>query len=268
MNKKLKKILATIFTVAMCAVSVPTISASAVLVNLIGRVNEYTTSFTVNREYGKIKYNFWQAGTDFFGDSYHRVFISEEPIRYTDYETGEEKSYYGTMLYGKNTGVDPFWRADSFNSFSSTEGDVNDGKIELIAEYLSKNSIPYTIDKSIYFTNITFDNENMNFDETAELATEIRKHVNWSFDGMVLPDFANIIITDIENTLPEPTLLGDANEDGKVTIADAVLIMQALSNPDDFWLTPQGATNADIVGDGDGVTVMDALRIQEMEINI
>ncbi|MCM1314640.1 MAG: dockerin type I repeat-containing protein [Alistipes senegalensis] len=273
MNKKLKKMLATISAIAMCAVSVPTISASAVPVNLIGRVNEYTTSFTVNREYGEIKYNFWQAGTDFLGHSYDRIFISEEPIKYTDYETGEEKSYYGTMLYhqynnGAFSEVVPFWRADSFNSFSSTEGDVNDGKIELIAEYLSKNSIPYTIDESIYFTNITFDNENMNFDETAELATEIRKHVNWSFDGMVLPDFANVIITDIENTLPEPTLLGDANEDGKVTISDAVLIMQALSNPDDFWLTPQGAANADMVGDGDGVTVMDALRIQEMEINM
>ncbi|MCM1314641.1 MAG: dockerin type I repeat-containing protein [Alistipes senegalensis] len=275
MNKKLKKMLATISAIAMCAVSVPTISASAVPVNLIGRVNEYTTSFTVDDyEHGEIKYSFWQAGTDFLGREHDRVFISE-PIKDIDYETGEEKIYSRTILYHQYyTGVYtydevvPFRRADSFNFFSAEKGGVNDGKIELIAEYLSENSIPYTINEYTNRTNITFDNENMNFDETAELATEIRKYVNWSFDDMVLPDFADIIITDIENTLPEPTLLGDANEDGTVTIADAVLIMQALSNPDDFQLTPQGAANADIVGDGDGVTVADALRIQEMEINM
>ncbi|MDE5861615.1 MAG: glycoside hydrolase, partial [Ruminococcus sp.] len=61
-------------------------------------------------------------------------------------------------------------------------------------------------------------------------------------------------------------LLGDANEDGEVSLADAVFIMQVLSNPDDFQLTPQGMANADIYGDGDGITVMDAFRIQEMMI--
>ena len=40
--------------------------------------------------------------------------------------------------------------------------------------------------------------------------------------------------------------------------------MQSLANPDNFQLTPQGMANAD--SDGDGVTVMDALRIQEMLI--
>ncbi|MDE6034365.1 MAG: glycoside hydrolase, partial [Ruminococcus sp.] len=61
-----------------------------------------------------------------------------------------------------------------------------------------------------------------------------------------------------------PTLTGDANEDGTVSLADSVYIMQALSNPDDIQLTPQGMANADT--DGDGVTVTDALKIQEMLI--
>ena len=56
-------------------------------------------------------------------------------------------------------------------------------------------------------------------------------------------------------------LIGDANEDGDISLADAVLIMQALSNPDEFSLTEQGAINADYNGDG-SVTTADALEIQ------
>ncbi|MCM1506435.1 MAG: hypothetical protein NC177_04780 [Ruminococcus flavefaciens] len=55
---------------------------------------------------------------------------------------------------------------------------------------------------------------------------------------------------------------GDANEDGKVTLADAVLIMQSLSNPNEYKLTTKGAYNADVCNTGDGVTPKDALQIQ------
>ncbi|MDE6781315.1 MAG: hypothetical protein K2J40_07645 [Ruminococcus sp.] len=60
---------------------------------------------------------------------------------------------------------------------------------------------------------------------------------------------------------------GDANEDGKVSLADAVLIMQALSNPDDYKLTAQGQLNADVVGN-DGITPKDALAIQKVDLNL
>ncbi|MDE6673119.1 MAG: dockerin type I repeat-containing protein [Ruminococcus sp.] len=62
-------------------------------------------------------------------------------------------------------------------------------------------------------------------------------------------------------------LKGDANEDGEVSLADAVLIMQALSNPDDFALTEQGRKNADVDGDG-GVSSVDALEIQKFKIGL
>ena len=109
----------------------------------------------------------------------------------------------------------------------------------------------------------------MSLDEEVGLATEIRKHVDWSFADMVLPaEAVNMEITDIEIELPAPTLAGDANEDGTVSLADAVFIMQSLSNPDDFQLTPQGMANADVYGDGDGRTAMDAHKIQEMLIEL
>ena len=60
---------------------------------------------------------------------------------------------------------------------------------------------------------------------------------------------------------------GDANEDGKVNISDAVLIMQSISNPSEYKLTEQGIKNADVV-DNDGVTNNDALAIQMIEAKL
>ena len=64
------------------------------------------------------------------------------------------------------------------------------------------------------------------------------------------------------------TLYGDANLDGEVTLSDAVLIMQSLSNPDDFNLSKQGADNADVYNRGDGISTMDALSIQKLGIGL
>ncbi|MCR5111778.1 MAG: dockerin type I repeat-containing protein [Ruminococcus sp.] len=56
-------------------------------------------------------------------------------------------------------------------------------------------------------------------------------------------------------------LQGDANCDGNVDMADAVLIMQSIANPSKYKLTDQGRKNADT--DGDGITTSDALAIQK-----
>ena len=63
-------------------------------------------------------------------------------------------------------------------------------------------------------------------------------------------------------------LYGDANCDGKVEIADATLILQFLTNKDEYKLTDQGMLNADVVGNGDGVTAQDALVIQQLDAGI
>ncbi len=70
------------------------------------------------------------------------------------------------------------------------------------------------------------------------------------------------------------TVKGDANCDGTVNMADAVLIMQALASPNRFGengteqlhLTAQGRANADT--DGDGLTVGDAQAIQKKLLGI
>ncbi len=60
------------------------------------------------------------------------------------------------------------------------------------------------------------------------------------------------------------TLWGDANVDGQVNMADAATIIQAVGNSDSYPLTEQGALNADIVNNGDGIFASDALLIQYM----
>ncbi|MDO4864509.1 MAG: CotH kinase family protein, partial [Ruminococcus sp.] len=59
-------------------------------------------------------------------------------------------------------------------------------------------------------------------------------------------------------------LLGDANLDKKVSVADAVAILQHLGNRDKYGLTEQGLVNADVDGEP-GVTAKDALLIQQLD---
>ncbi|MDO4862569.1 MAG: 1,4-beta-glucanase [Ruminococcus sp.] len=66
-------------------------------------------------------------------------------------------------------------------------------------------------------------------------------------------------------SLPAVTLIGDANVDKKVTVADAVAILQSIANKDKYALTPQGAANADCSNVGDGITAKDALAIQRLD---
>ncbi len=60
-------------------------------------------------------------------------------------------------------------------------------------------------------------------------------------------------------------LKGDANLDGKVSVVDAVAILQSIANRDKYELKPQGKINGDVDGDGDGITGADALKIQKLD---
>lgn len=74
--------------------------------------------------------------------------------------------------------------------------------------------------------------------------------------------------TESSTTAASDTLYGDANCDGKVEIADATLILQFLTNKDEYSLSAQGLINADVIGNNDGVTGTDALTIQQVDAGI
>lgn len=63
-------------------------------------------------------------------------------------------------------------------------------------------------------------------------------------------------------------LVGDANCDGKVTIADSTAILQSIGNPDKYGLSELGTKNADCSNVGDGVTAADALAIQKYDAKV
>ncbi len=85
--------------------------------------------------------------------------------------------------------------------------------------------------------------------------------------------------TTTTTTVPTPVpdrLPGDANCNGEVRLNDAVLIMQAIGNPDVYGIngsnpthiTAKGIINGDVSGNGDGLTNYDALNIQKYLIGL
>lgn len=70
------------------------------------------------------------------------------------------------------------------------------------------------------------------------------------------------ILDDEEEQLTDGGIIeGDANCDNEVNMADAVIIMQSLANPDKYTLSERGKKNADT--NKDGITNTDALNIQK-----
>lgn len=77
-------------------------------------------------------------------------------------------------------------------------------------------------------------------------------------------NFYTVDLNEFSET-PIKDVFGDANCDGKVTIADSTAILQSLGNPDKYGLSEQGAINADCCNHGDGVMTSDALAIQMVD---
>lgn len=79
------------------------------------------------------------------------------------------------------------------------------------------------------------------------------------------------VLTSMNTTTPtvsvEPIdniVYGDANCDGKITIADSTAILQHLGNEDKYGLSEQGRKNADVDGTS-GITTNDAITIQMID---
>ena len=78
-------------------------------------------------------------------------------------------------------------------------------------------------------------------------------------------------VTTTTTTATTPTkdpVWGDTNCDGTVELADAILIMQNLANPNKYSITEQGKLNGDVDTAVKGLTSNDALRIQEYLLHL
>lgn len=86
------------------------------------------------------------------------------------------------------------------------------------------------------------------------------------------PDVASATVeTTAEDTASETTgqkgLSGDANNDGKINVADAVAALQFIANKEKYPLSDEGQENADVDG-VKGITGGDAIVIQKMDAGL
>lgn len=77
--------------------------------------------------------------------------------------------------------------------------------------------------------------------------------------------------TQTETVTTEPVVnvrYGDANCDGRVTLGDALAVLQYVANEEKYPLSEEGLNNADIYLRGDGITSMDAVVIQQIDTGL
>lgn len=112
-------------------------------------------------------------------------------------------------------------------------------------------------------------NENASVEEIMEFATKINEDYG---EGICGAEFMSPASLGDSNGSGDSidmynAVIGDANCDGAVTIADSTLILQALTNRDEYSLSTQGGYNADVCGN-DGITASDALEIQKLDAQV
>lgn len=173
----------------------------------------------------------------------------------------------------KNSAINSF----NFIEYAATPGITNfglttyfdyseTGVYDKIEQYISEKNLNCHI-KQHYGKKefkVIPDNE-LSVREHYSLAEQIYNDLGIS-SNLLIPETANVsedIVIDMHNNID-----GDANDDGELSLADAVSIMQTIGNPDEYTLTPQGKFNADIAGNYDGITNMDALAVQKKLLNL
>ena len=239
MNKKLRRMLATISAITLCTVSMVSITSGAIYVENSAGITLYTVSFNI----GDMKYGVWQEMNDYFDNSSQKFFISEDGSR--NILLINNTIYLGWGWYGYTL--------------------YNEKDITILKNYLNDNGIEYkeeVIGTETLINPLT--DSFTDYDEYFQFIKKVKEDTGF-IQNLILPaDLIYLNVTDVVNTLPEPTLSGDTDCDGKVNINDAVFVMQSIANPDKYKISEQGKANADVVGDGNGITLSDAIAIQEM----
>ena len=146
---------------------------------------------------------------------------------------------------------------------------------ELVENYIAENNLDWYIgyencDKA--FFNVELE-RNVSAEERYEIAVQIENDL-----GLlpIVPVHETVASSEDITIEMHDKIDGDANNDGKLTLADAIVTLQSVGNPEKYgingWdethITYQGSFNADITGDYDGITSADALAIQRKVLGL
>ncbi|SFX30225.1 hypothetical protein [Ruminococcus sp. XPD3002] len=143
---------------------------------------------------------------------------------------------------------------------------INEKEItEKLDEYLKDNNVKAALVKQSERNTLRIvPDDDLSFTEHYDLAQDIKDKTGlmpYGFSDTGVPPIIGKTIH-LNNYVN-----GDANCDKGVGLADALAILQYVANAEKYPLTTQGLFNADIVGEGDGITPLDALEIQKWDAN-
>lgn len=233
---KKRKIAAAIAAMVMAATAIQTLSASAIgyLLPKVEDVDKYIEEFDSDDEVSKLLEEYYATLEKGDGGIIHILKLPMTKTIHSECPNGVYwafKEYYSgsTRRLSPERVFDPAYYQDFIN--------------EDILSFEEFNKMSYE-EKIVFTVNYYL--------EHGEYLTE------WAAEELGF-DFASTL-DDFE------TLMGDANLDGETNFADAVCIMQHLANPAKYPITEQGIKNADT--DGNGITLADALKIQQMLLGI
>ncbi|MDE6775990.1 MAG: leucine-rich repeat protein, partial [Ruminococcus sp.] len=123
-------------------------------------------------------------------------------------------------------------------------------------------------------TDMVFENADVMPEALSRESTNFNGYYGYYFNGVIrgysgstAETYAEKYGYDFESIGEIETILGDANCDGEVSIADATLVLQYCGDKDKYVLTEHGIINADVDGTA-GISAMDALKIQEYDAGI
>lgn len=147
----------------------------------------------------------------------------------------------------------------SGSTTSATIGFRADGSVTIKAVYTGDPTVTTPSETTVTTTKATTTTTTTTVDTTTA-----SNPVSTTVSTNVRPGRTTTTSTNTSVSVTMEKLVGDANLDKKVTVADAVAILQHLGNRDKYGLTQQGQINADVDGEP-GVTAKDALLIQQYD---
>ncbi len=176
-----------------------------------------------------------------------------------------------------------------YTPFLTSYHDIN-GARKAIEEYIAESGMPLNIAENYYdiawqkddaefagddYNYPDYSNDKIFYVYPDTTFLDMSDHIELAECIAADTDLTPYLISPVTSSQDESDLIdiinseaGDADCDGIVKMNDVVLILQTISNPDRFSLTPQGSFNGDIANTGEGITAADALEIQKLLLGI